>query len=284
VIFSEKARREGRRLYVHFAVWFFICLFGLPFVWMVATSLKTDAQMADFSSLSKLLVPWPIQWGNYPETLTYINLIRATYNTLIVTSLSVVGTLISCSLVAFSFSRLRWPGRDVAFVVLLSTMMLPPQVTMIPLFLIYAKLGWINTLRPLWLPSFLGNAFYIFLLRQFFFTIPQDLEDSAKIDGCSYFGIYRRIMLPLVKPALASIVIFQILFSWNDFLGPLIYVHSRSLMTLAQAVQAFQTSQHEFDWQFLMAAATMMTLPILTIFFAAQRYFISGVTLTGMKG
>jgi ABC-type glycerol-3-phosphate transport system permease component len=160
--------------------------------------------------------------------------------------------------------------------------MLPSQVTMIPLFLIFTRIGWVNTLRPLWIGAFFAPAFYVFLLRQFFLTIPKDLEDAAKIDGCGYFGIYARVMLPLIKPAVISVVIFQFMAAWNDFLGPLIYIQDRDLATLSLALQAFQ-SIHGAEWSLLMAACTMMILPVIALFLAAQRYFIQGVTLTGLK-
>ncbi|MGC8668886.1 MAG: carbohydrate ABC transporter permease [Chthonomonadales bacterium] len=227
-------------------------------------------------------------WKNYPDALKFLppethRGLVFLYNTLFLSSLTVIGTVLSSSLVAFSFARLRWPGRDALFVVLLATMMLPGAVTMMPVFLIFRWLGWIDTLRPLWVPSFLGSAFNIFLLRQFFMTIPNDLEDAAKIDGCSYFGIYRRIMLPLIKPALAAITIMTFMGSWNNFMGPLIYVSSPTRMPLSYALQLFQTA-HGGEPGLLMAASTMMVLPIVVLFFFTQRYFIQGVTLTGIKG
>jgi len=227
-------------------------------------------------------------WKNYPDALKFLppethHGLVFLYNTLFLSCLTVIGTVLSSSLVAFAFARLRWPGRDVLFVVLLATMMLPGAVTMMPVFLIFRWLGWIDTLRPLWVPSFLGSAFNIFLLRQFFMTIPNDLEDAAKIDGCSYFGIYRRIMLPLIKPALAAITIMTFMGSWNNFMGPLIYVSSPTRMPLSYALQLFQTA-HGGEPGLLMAASTMMVLPILVLFFFTQRYFIQGVTLTGIKG
>lgn len=227
-------------------------------------------------------------WKNYPDALeflppeTHAGLVFL-WNTVFLCALSIVGTLLSSSLVAFSFARLRWPGRNAAFVVLLATMMLPGAVTMMPVFLIFRWLGWIDTLRPLWVPTFLGSAFNVFLLRQFFLTIPNDLEDAAKIDGCSYFGIYWRIMLPLIKPALAAITIMTFMASWNNFMGPLIYVSSPERMPVAYALQLFQTA-HGGEPGLLMAASTMMMLPVLVIFFLTQRYFIQGVTLTGIKG
>jgi multiple sugar transport system permease protein len=227
-------------------------------------------------------------WENYPNALkflppeTYSGLLFLV-NTLKLSALTILGTLLSSSLVAFSFARLRWPGRDMLFVVLLATMMLPGAVTMMPLFLIFRWLGWIDTLRPLWVPAFFGSAFNIFLLRQFFLTIPNDLEDAAKIDGCSFFGIYWRIMLPLIKPALAAITIMTFMGAWNNFMGPLIYVSSPENMPLAYALQLFQTARGG-EPGLLMAASTMMMLPVLVIFFFTQRYFIQGVTLTGIKG
>jgi len=227
-------------------------------------------------------------WKNYPDALKFLppetkSGLVFLGNTLLLSALTIFGTLLSSSLVAFSFARLRWPGRDTLFVVLLATMMLPGAVTMMPIFLIFRWIGWIDSLRPLWVPAFFGSAFNIFLLRQFFLTIPNDLEDAAKIDGCSYFGIYWRIMLPLIKPALAAITIMTFMASWNNFMGPLIYVSSPTRMPLAYALQLFQTA-HGGEPGLLMAASTMMMLPVLALFFFTQRYFIQGVTLTGIKG
>jgi multiple sugar transport system permease protein len=227
-------------------------------------------------------------WKNYPDALKFLppetkSGLVFLGNTLWLSALTILGTLLSSSLVAFSFARLRWPGRNTLFVVLLATMMLPSAVTMMPLFLIFRALGWVDTLRPLWVPSFLGSAFHIFLLRQFFLTIPNDLEDAAKMDGCSYFGIYWRIMLPLIKPALAAITIMTFMGAWNNFMGPLIYVSTPTRMPLAYALQLFQTA-HGGEPGLLMAASAMVMLPVLVIFFFTQRYFIQGVTLTGIKG
>ncbi len=227
-------------------------------------------------------------WQNYPDALEFLppetnRGVVFVWNTLLLSALTIVGTLLASSMVAFSFARLRWPGRDGVFVVLLATMMLPGAVTMMPVFLIFRWLGWIDTLQPLWVPAFFGSAFNVFLLRQFFLTIPNDLEDAAKIDGCSYFGIYRRIMLPLIKPALAAITIMTFMGAWNNFMGPLIYVSSPLKMPLAYALQLFQTA-HGGEPGLLMAASTMMMLPVVVIFFLTQRYFIQGVTLTGIKG
>jgi multiple sugar transport system permease protein len=227
-------------------------------------------------------------WKNYldalkflpPETHYGLVFLR---NTLVISILSIIGTLISSSMVAYSFARLRWPGRDALFVVLLATMMLPSAVTMMPNFLIFRWLGWVDTLQALWAPSFFGVAFNIFLLRQFFLGIPNELEDAAKIDGCSYYTIFVRIMLPQIKPALAAITIMAFMGKWNDFMGPLIYISSPEKEPLAYALQLYQSS-HSSEPALLMAASTLVMLPVLGLFFFTQRYFIQGITLTGIKG
>ncbi|MEW6356551.1 MAG: ABC transporter permease subunit [Planctomycetota bacterium] len=235
------------------------------------------------SRSSHIAAVWNKFTRNYWEALRFIPFWRYTFNSVFLVALNILGELFACSLVAYSFARLKWPGRDICFVVLLGTMMLPPQVTMIPVFLIFKHLGWFNTLKPLWVPSFLGSAFFIFLLRQFMKGIPTDLEDAAKIDGCSFFGIYWRIILPLIKPALAAIAIFTFMNTWNNFMGPLIYVNDQRLYPLSLGLFIFQTA-HRTEFGMLMAASTLMTLPVVVMFFTAQRYFIQGVTLTGMKG
>lgn len=226
-------------------------------------------------------------WSNYSDALAFLppeykSGLQPLWNTVYVTLLTIIGTVLSSSLVAFAFARLRWPGRDVLFVVLLATMMIPPAVTMLPVFLIFRSLNWIDTLKPLWVPALFGSAFNVFLLRQFFMTIPNDLEDAAKIDGCSYFRIYWTIMLPLIKPALAALTIFAFMGSWNNFMGPLIYISSPEKMTLAYALQLFQGA-HGGEPAMMMAAATLVMLPVLAVFFFTQRYMIQGVTLTGLK-
>jgi multiple sugar transport system permease protein len=228
------------------------------------------------------------RWENYPEAVKYLPAetnygLVFLFNTLTLTILTVVGTLLSSSLVAFAFARLQFPGRDTLFVVLLATMMIPGAVTMMPQFLIYRSLGWIDTLLPLWVPAFFGSAFNIFLLRQFFMSIPTELEDAAKIDGCGPFGVYWRVMLPLVKPALAAIAIMGTLGAWNNFQGPLIYLSSPERMPLAYALQLYQ-QQNSGEPGLLMAASVMVVLPIIVLFFFTQRYFIEGVSLTGLGG
>ena len=205
------------------------------------------------------------------------------FNSLYLAFLTIAGQVLSCSLVAYAFARLEWPGRELYFGILLATMMLPVQVTMIPVFMIFRALDWYNTLKALWVPSFFGSAFFIFMLRQFMKGIPRDLEEAAKIDGCSFFGIYWRIILPLIKPALAAVAIFTFMNTWNDFMGPLIYINDQRLYPLALGLFDFR-GEHSSEYGMLMAASTLMTLPVIVIFFLAQRYFIQGVTLTGMKG
>ena len=229
-----------------------------------------------------------LKWSNYSDALDFLppethKGLLYLWNTVYITLLSILGTLFSSSLVAYSFARLRWPGRDALFLVLIATMMLPQAVTMIPVFLIFRTLGWFDTLKPLWVPSFFAGAFSVFLLRQFFMTIPMDLEDAAKIDGCSYFGIYRKIMLPLIKPALAALTIMTFMGSWNNFMGPLIYINSPEKMTVAYALVLFQGA-HLTEFGLLMAASTLVVMPVLLVFFFTQRYFIQGITLTGIKG
>lgn len=254
--------------------------FALPFYWLVSTSLKPDAQIL---AMPPVWVPHPVRWDNFPRALRYVPFLLYTWNTLRICALNVVGTVVSCSLVAYSLAKIRWRGREAVFYSLLATMILPGQVTMIPTFTIFKWLHWIGTILPLTVPSFFGNGFFIFLLRQFFLTIPSELSDAARIDGCSEWSILTRVVMPLARPALATVGLFTFIGCWNDFLGPLLYLNDESAYTLAIGLQRF-VSQHGAEWSMLMAASTVMTLPIVVIFFFAQRTFIQGVTLTGIKG
>ncbi len=224
-----------------------------------------------------------LHWENYTRAFEMMNFWQNLRNTLFVCLCTVLGTLFSSSLAAYSFARIPWRGREAAFVLVLATMMLPYQVTLIPLFALYSRLGWVGSFKPLIVPYFLGVPFYIFLLRQFFKTIPEDLSAAARIDGCSEWGIYARIILPLSKPALATTALFMFLFQWGDFLNPLIYLQDNRQYTLAIALQQFQ-SQHESAWGPLMAMSTVITLPVILLFFLTQRTFIQGITLSGLKG
>lgn len=256
------------------------CVFFLPFFWMISTSLKIDTQIFLFPPK---WIPNPVKWQNYYEVLSNTPFLIWLRNTTYVTALNVLGVFLSCPLVAYSFARLEWRGRNVCFIILISTMMLPPQVTMVPVYLLFKMLGWVETFKPLYIRAFFGFPFYIFLLRQFFKTIPRELEEAAMIDGCTPYGIYWKIILPLVKPALATVIIFNFMASWNNFLGPLIYLHHPEMMTLALGLQYFEAA-YEVDWSLLMGAAVMMTAPIIAVFFFFQKYFVRGIVLTGIKG
>jgi multiple sugar transport system permease protein len=208
---------------------------------------------------------------------------RYILNSVLLVVLNIIGQLLACSMAAFALARLDWPGRETLFGLILATMMLPGVVVLIPQFLVFKTLGWYGTLLPLWVPAFAGSAFFIFMLRQFMMQLPRDLEEAARIDGCSWFGIYWRIILPLMRPALAAVAIFTFMGTWNEFMGPLIYLGDERQFPLSLGLYGFR-SEHSRDFNMLMAASTMMTLPAIALFFLAQRYFIEGVTLTGMKG
>ncbi|MDZ4861683.1 MAG: carbohydrate ABC transporter permease [Candidatus Hydrogenedentes bacterium] len=224
-----------------------------------------------------------IHWQNYPRAFNMIDFWLNLRNTLFICASVVIATVVSCSLVAYSFSRIEWPGRDAVFVVVLATMMLPYEVTLIPLFVVYKWLGWTGSFKPLIIPAFFGTPFYIFLLRQFFMGIPKDLSAAARIDGCNELGIFAHVIIPLSKPALATTALFMFLYQWADFLNPLIYLQDDRQYTLAIALQQFQ-SNHEAEWGPLMAMSTVITAPVIVLFFLAQRTFIQGITMTGLKG
>lgn len=195
-----------------------------------------------------------------------------------------IGTVFSNALIAYGFARLRWRGRDAFFALSLATMMVPFPVLMVPLYGLFTRLGWIGTLLPLWVPAFFGSAFNIFLLRQFFRTIPEELSEAARIDGCSEWTIFWRIILPLSKPVLATVALFHFLYAWNDFMGPLLYLTRRQSFTLARALQSYQSQQGGSQWHYLMAASAVTTLPIIVLFFLTQKTFIQGIATTGSKG
>lgn len=255
-------------------------LFIMPLAWMLSTSLKGDTGLFE---IPPQWIPETLHWENYKKAVETFPFLRYTWNTLFITVMSMIGAMLSSSFVAYAFARLRWPGRDTWFVILLATMMLPSQVTMIPLFILFKKLGWVDTYLPLIVPFFFGSAFYIFLMRQFFLTIPKDLSEAAKIDGCSEVYIWWRIFMPLSMPALATLGIFTFTLTWNDFLGPLIYLNNPDDFTLALGLRGFQ-QQYGTRWNVMMAASLLVMLPTLVLFFSFQRYFIEGVTLTGVKG
>ncbi|NLG49928.1 MAG: carbohydrate ABC transporter permease [Chloroflexi bacterium] len=255
-------------------------MFMFPLFWMLSTSLKTNEQVY---TVPTVWIPNPIAWENYPTALGRMPFWLFVRNSCITSFVPVIGALLSASLVAYSFSRLRWPGRDFWFMVLIATMMLPGQVTMIPVYVLYSKLGWINTFFPLIVPWFFGGAFYVFMLRQFFTGIPMDLSEAALMDGCSHLRIWWSLILPLSKPALATVAVFTFLGTWNDFFGPLLYLTNQRLFTLQVGLQYFR-EQHGVYWQELMAASLVVLMPTLVIFFIGQKFFVQGITLTGLKG
>jgi multiple sugar transport system permease protein len=254
-------------------------VFLLPIVFIVLTALMTDRQ-----ALTPQLWPSPFQWVNFARVFHRIPLILYTWNTLQIALLSALGVVVSSIPVAYALSRMHWRGRQAAFIVVLSTMMLPFVVTVVPLYIIFVRFDWIGTMRPLIVPLFFGDAFSIFLLRQFFLTIPQELSDAARVDGASEFQIMTRVIVPLAKPAIAAIALFQFLYSWNDFFAPLLYVgENPKLWTLAIGLSEFRGMFH-VQWNLTMAASVLFILPVIILFFLAQRVFVEGVTLTGVKG
>jgi len=282
-------QRKSVHHMVLMAMTYFLVLAGLvvlmiPFGWMISTSLKTLQQAFAFPPT---WIPSPIRWRNYPDSWNYMPFTLYLRNTVIITASSMLGQVTSASLVAYAFARMRAPGRDLLFMLVLSTMMLPAQVTMIPRFILFKYLGWFNTFKPLIVPFYFGGGpFAIFLLRQFYMTLPLELDDAATIDGCSRFGIFWRIILPLSKPALGTIAIFAFFWRWNDFMNPLIYLRSQHLRTLALGLTYFrdETGQTMIPWNLLMAVSLLIALPCLLVFFFFQRVFVQGIALTGIKG
>lgn len=255
--------------------------FLLPFFWMVSTALKADAQIFVYPPQ---WIPRPVMWENFARAIEYFPFWLYARNTTIITLSVVLGQVLTSAFVAYGFSKVDWPGRDAIFLLVLATMMLPSQVTMIPLFVFFQRIGWIDTWLPLIIPSFFGGgAFNIFLFRQFFRTIPNDLSDAARIDGCNEVRIFAQIILPLAKPVAATVGIFAFLWTWNDFIGPLIYLHSEEKYTLALGLRAFQ-QYSSTEWNLLMAGSLIAMLPVIMLFFALQRYFIEGIAMSGLKG
>lgn len=255
--------------------------FSTPFAWLVLTSLRP---LNETMSPHAPLVPTKIQWFNYRDAIHAMGYFwRYTQNSLLLCLLTVTGTVCSSALAAYGFSRIEWKGRDKVFLLLLATMMIPFPVIMVPVFTLFKHLGWIGTFKPLWTPSFMAGAFNVFLLRQFFLTLPKDISEAARIDGCSELQIFLRIILPLCKPALLVVALFQFMATWNDFLGPLIYLTEQKHFTLALGLQSFESRQGGTSWNLMMAATTLVVLPVMALFFLAQRSFIEGINTTGSK-
>jgi multiple sugar transport system permease protein len=255
-------------------------LFFIPFFWMVTGSLKVDSQLSAFPIV---WFPDPVTLEHYIYGLTVVPFDLYALNTLVICLFSMLGAVFSGSFVAYGLSKINWPLRTPLFVIILGTTMVPFYVTMVPLFSLFRTLGWVNTYLPLIVPHFLGVPFYIFLLRQFFMTIPNEMLEAARIDGANELQIFWRVVLPLAKPALATVALFQFLNSWSDFLGPLIYLSDTSKYTISLGLSFFQ-GQYSTEFGALMAASTVMLIPIVILFFFAQKTFIQGITLTGVKG
>lgn len=274
-------------------------VFVFPFLWMVATSVKPEKETR------KTIVPRQVRIENYGEAMAFEHgktdvllgttpawklFFRTPFfgqlcNTLTVGILGTLGVVISSSLAAYAFARLKWPGRDLFFLLTVTTMMVPFAVKLVPLYGLFRWLGWMNTLKPLWAPAWFGTGFSIFLLRQFFKGIPRDLTDAARIDGCSEFAIYWRVVLPLAKPALAAVALFHLLYVWNDFFAPLVFLTDPADFTLALGLHQFQSTHGGgTPWTLMMAAATLVTLPVIVLFFFTQRFFVRGITMSGVKG
>ena len=253
--------------------------FVAPVGYMLATAVMTDNQ-----ALSPRLWPNPLHPGNFIQVFRDVPLLRYTWNTMLVATLSSIGVVLSSVPVAYALSRMRWRGRQLVFVLVLSTMMLPTQVTVIPLYVVFVHLGWIGSLKPLIVPSFFGDAFSIFLLRQFFLTIPNELSDAGRVDGASELQLMLRVIVPLAKPAIAAVALFNFLYNWNDFFGPLLYLGGHTnAYTLSLGLSEFRSVRHT-QWNLTMAATLLFMLPTTILFFLAQRVFVEGVTVTGVKG
>lgn len=270
------------RALTYLALIFFTLLFTMPFVWLISNSLKDAAHAFDSN-----WIPQPeVEWANYLRVFQEVPLALMFRNSIVVAVLGVTAVAISSSMIAFSLARLRFPGSNLVFLAVIGTMMLPGAVTMVPVFLIWYRLGFVNTLVPLWAGGLFGSSFYIFMLRQFFLGLPQELIDAARVDGASYYRIYWQIMLPLVRPALLTVAVLEFQAKWNDFMGPLIYIQDRNLRTLPLGLQLFvqQQGYGQMRWELLFAATVLVTLPMVLLFLFAQKQFIQGVATTGLKG
>lgn len=279
---SRKMRAWLAHLLAYITIVIGAVIVFFPFFWQISTSLKAPA---DLFRWPPLWFPWPLHFENYREVAQVVPLGRYIGNSLLIALASIIGTLLSCSLAAYGFARLRFPGREVIFLILISPMILPWAVTMLPQFILFQRLGWYNSYLPLIVPTYFGDPFFIFLLRQFFLSIPLELEDAARIDGAGYLGAYFRIILPLAKPVLGATAIFRFMWTWNDFFGPLIYVSDQRLFTLPLGLAFFQGSPRStIQIHLLMAMAVIIALPCVLVYFFAQRWFIQGIVFTGLKG
>lgn len=269
-----------KKLLRHSLMIFLSLIFLLPLFWMLSTSLKASHEL--FTSEVKWL-PSKFLFENYLKAVQYVDLFNCFKNTLFLCILNVIGVLIASSLAAYAFSVLKWRYRELFFYLTLSTMMLPEMVTLVPQFILFQKLNFYGTFLPLIAPYLCGTAFYIFLLRQFFLTVPYELHEQASIDGCSEFHIYKKIYLPLSIPALSVVALFQFLYTWNDLMKPSIYLIDQNQYTLSLALQQFKAQHGGTEWALLMAASAIVIFPIILIFFILQKTFIQGIAMTGIK-
>jgi multiple sugar transport system permease protein len=277
---GRKNNRFRRAILPHAALALLGCLFLFPFLWLFLTSLKTPEEIF---AVPPSLFPHDWQWQNYINAVTAIPFARYMGNTLLLCVINIIGQLLSAPLVAYSISKVPWRGRGVIFALIVATMILPSQVQMIPVYIIFAKLDWINTFLPLTIGSFFGAPFYIFLIRQFMMGIPNELNEAAKIDGASELRIYAQIILPMLKPPLMTIALFTFIGSYTDFMGPLIYLNDNTKWTITVGLQGF-LQDHGAQWELLMAASAIITLPMVILYFIGQKYFMkSGSALTGFK-
>jgi ABC-type glycerol-3-phosphate transport system permease component len=277
--FTFGQRRFIAHFFIHVVLLMGVVTMMIPLAWTLSTSLKSPGEVFIFPPT---WIPNEIRWGNYAEAVTEIPFFRYLWNTVYITSLSIVGKVVSIMLVAFAFARLKWWGRNTMFLLMLTTMMLPPHVTLIPQFILFKEINWLDTFWPLIVPAFFGGPWLTFLVRQYLMTLPRDLDDAARIDGCSDWGVFTRIILPLAKPAVIIVVIFVFNNTWNEFLLPLIYLQSTERYTLALGLRLFQ-GEAATSWHLLMAASLLSMLPVLVLFFSAQKYFMQGIVFTGVK-
>lgn len=280
---SKKIRgKKGAARFFLYAVLLLLSAFYLlPFVWMVRSSLMP---MYQIFTVPPVLLPDPVEWGNYSQAMSAVPFGQYYLNTSFITLMTVLGTVVSSTLSAYAFSRVQWPGRDKIFGLLMTGMMLPFAVTLIPLFIGWKTVHAIDTYWPLILPAWLGGGMSnVFLLRQFFRGIPREYDEAAFVDGAGHIVIFTRIILPLTKPAIITVAIFSFLASWNDFLGPLVYLNSESRYTVALGLQQFMGT-YSAQWHLMMAASTVAIIPVVVLFFFGQRYLIEGISLTGVKG
>ena len=276
--------RLSRRAVVQIVLIAIVVVFAAPYIWALSSALKPEGQLFTYPPQ---IIPHPITFANFSTLFGSFPFARWLLNSVIITSLYVVGAVVSCSMAAYAFARLHWPGRDLMFGLTVASMILPYQVTMVPLYLIFRHLGWVNTWYPLWVPAWFGVPFYIFLLRQFFRTLPREIEEAASVDGAGRIRTFISVVLPMSRPALATVAVFAMMFEWSDFVGPLIYIQSPQRMPLSLGLQFLNTNQQMLGqqlWGVLMAGSVVTLLPMLIVFFALQKHFVRGITLGALRG